>query len=566
MKIKRIIALLIINLALISAQGQNNSYLAPTYKTFIMKTLPFLKSDVLINEKMEKFFNLPPNESLNEIKRVESLGIKHITLQHFVGEYKVEFSLVKLHIYKDNSVFIQSFIQQESKIKSTSERHNIYLPTPLGLVSVSKRVNNEIKFPKIEYVDINGNILLAKDYYRYIKKDSFAHARIFSVNPINSSATKYGQLFSDNGDQNSPELESEQFWVKIPTKEESGRFYLESNYLFFGNISYPNDNSNYSQLGDTFDFDRSDQNFEAVNTYYHINKMGEYVDGLGFDALTNKIKVDVHAFSGDDNSAYDPTDHTLQFGEGGVDDAEDGEVVIHEYVHSLSETASENTTVGNQREAMEEGICDYMSKAYSLTFNDNTSNQVFSWDGFNEFWGGIDINTNRKYPQDLRNFKDGDRDMWSSALMCVHDFIGREATDSLVLEHLYYQGPNTTMPQMAQALITVDSMQSLSRYYSSIKTCMVEAGFMSYGASLPLLDNSIFVIKNSSAFRNGRGNLLIDIPKMDVQWTLYNELGDVIKTGTSNSRIEFAPSDLAKGVYVLSLEVQHRLSNYKILR
>jgi hypothetical protein len=97
---------------------------------------------------------------------------------------------------------------------------------------------------------------------------------------------------------------------------------------------------------DSISVDRESGTFEYLNVFYHINTIGEYVNKLGYDMITDTLVVDVHAFGGQDNSGYLPSNHSLQFGEGGIDDAEDGEVVVHEFVHSLSELASPDNTIG----------------------------------------------------------------------------------------------------------------------------------------------------------------------------------------------------------------------------
>ena len=88
--------------------------------------------------------------------------------------------------------------------------------------------------------------------------------------------------------------------------------------------------------------------------------------------------------------------------------------------------------------------------------------------------------------------------MWSSALMCVHDAIGRESTDSLLLEHFYYQGPNTTMAQMAQIILDVDEDDFEGRYYSPVKQCFVDAGFLNWGLSVNSLETSQYNIHTTS--------------------------------------------------------------------
>ncbi len=75
-------------------------------------------------------------------------------------------------------------------------------------------------------------------------------------------------------------------------------------------------------------------NFKEVIVYYHIYDVQRYIQELGFDNIMNKsIAVNIDGRS-DDNSHYSPAEKSLTFGTGGVDDAEDGEIILHEYGHA----------------------------------------------------------------------------------------------------------------------------------------------------------------------------------------------------------------------------------------
>ena len=86
---------------------------------------------------------------------------------------------------------------------------------------------------------------------------------------------------------------------------------------------------------------RSDNAFEAVMAYFHIDRTRAYVDSLGLSQpLRSKPqKVFANAIT-DDNSFYSPSTHELVLGTGGVDDGEDADVIVHEYGHSLQDQAS----------------------------------------------------------------------------------------------------------------------------------------------------------------------------------------------------------------------------------
>jgi hypothetical protein len=489
----------------------------------------------------------------------------HTTYSQFINNKKVLFAGARVHRKTNGTLSFQDFLVRENIQKSTLD-NSLLLSTKNGLVEVYKIHKEDLVYPTTMFIDANDNILLEKDDFRYIKRDTTIFSKVFYANPINTGNTSYGGNYVDNGDQTNSSLDSQLVWVSNIAKFENGVFYLESDYLKFKDISNPID-APFSGTNDSFSFTRDNDLFEYVNVYYHINTVGEYVDNLGYTSLTRQLDIDVHSFGGADNSAYDPDNHTLQFGDGGVDDAEDGEVVIHEFTHSLSELASPDNTIGREREAMEEGNCDYFAKAYSRSLNDNTPNKIFSWDGHNPFWDGFELNQKRTYPQDLKGSKDGDRDMWATALMCVHDFIGREAADSLILEHFFYQKANTTMTEMATIILEIDSADFNSRYQSQLTQCFVDAGFIQRKGSnvLPQDAPSPFKVYNQTGFASGEGNLSIDLPN-EAQFSIVNSLGQIIIKNQTSSNLVLNPKDFITGLYVLYITIDNSTFTQTIVR
>jgi hypothetical protein len=212
---------------------------------------------------------------------------------------------------------------------------------------------------------------------------------------------------------------------------------------------------------------------------------------------------------------------------------------------------------------MEEGSCDYFSKAYSRTYNDNTPNKIFTWDG-NQTWDGFPINSNRLYPIDLTNSKDGDRDMWSSALMCIHDKIGRLSTDSIVLEHFFYQAPNTTMKDMARVILDIDSADFDMRYRPSILDCFVDAGFIDKSKDTNQSSPFILKVLNQQGFIHGETPLEIRLP-VSSSHIIFDMFGKQI-TDERKGRVLIQPSELKHGMYVIRISIDSELISIKILR
>ena len=90
------------------------------------------------------------------------------------------------------------------------------------------------------------------------------------------------------------------------------------------------------------------------------------------------VKFDPSGLSGADNSHYLGGSGQLAFGEGGVDDAEDADVIVHEFGHALSDHASPLSNTGLERRAIDEGYGDYFAASYSRKFSDYNWENIFS--------------------------------------------------------------------------------------------------------------------------------------------------------------------------------------------
>lgn len=511
---------------------------------------------------IRNYIDFADDIQLIESYRIVSPNGLHLTFSQYVDGKEVVTAGAKLHLRNNGTFSVQSYIVNLPPLESNGLEK--WFPSETHLIPVYETFIPDPIHPAILYTDISGHLWLKKEINKFNRKDTTLFTKVFMVNPINTANTVYGGFFIDNKDSSNSTLDSQMYWVKNPVQFENDTFFLASEFLSFANISLPFDDD-FIISTDSISVNRLDNRFEYLNVFYHINEVGNYVNKLGYDALTLPLQVDVHAFSGADNSAYSPEFHTLQFGDGGVDDAEDGEVIIHEFTHSLSEIASPNNTVGDERQAMEEGTCDYFAKAYSRTYNDNTPTKIFSWDAHNSFWNGFNINTNRAYPSSLKGYKDGDRDVWSSALMCIHDSIGRDATDSLVLEHLFYQQANATMSQMAQLIVQIDSSDFNKRYYKKVKGCFVEADFLKWNVSIaPRNLPSPLLVLNQQGFIVGSGSLQINLPK-EVKYVIYNALGQVILSDFK-SQIILHPHDFSKGYYVIQINIDGINYSQRIIR
>src|SRR5204863_6022105 len=107
-----------------------------------------------------------------------------------------------------------------------------------------------------------------------------------------------------------------------------------------------------------------DDHFEEVMAYYHLDRAQERIQALGFTNVNNRVQIAAVNDGNQDNSFYNDQNQQLSFGAGGVDDAEDGEVILHEYGHSCQDNQVPGYGNGDEG-AMGEGFGDYLAGSFS---------------------------------------------------------------------------------------------------------------------------------------------------------------------------------------------------------
>ena len=164
---------------------------------------------------------------------------------------------------------------------------------------------------------------------------------VFDPDPLTTAGATYGRNgFRDNDDRDYEELNSQLKDVALyGIQFKDGLYRLKGPWVQIVD-SEPPKRGLFAQESPHFYFTRSQSGFEAVNCYYHIDKIMRYINyDLGIPVrpyrYSGGIRVDPHGFSGEDNSHYVIATQELAFGEGGVDDAEDQDVIVHELAHGI---------------------------------------------------------------------------------------------------------------------------------------------------------------------------------------------------------------------------------------
>jgi hypothetical protein len=307
----------------------------------------------------------------------------------------------------------------------------------------------------------NGEVLRAEDTNAYAD----GTAKVFYPDPLSSTRSTYGQAgYVDGSDADTPQLTAARVAVTLRDITLSGGNYsLAGPYAVCWEWQAPNDNDCPVQASSDFDFTRSQLSFEATNAYYHLDTYLRYVnETLGVPAMprryTGGIRYDAHGENGADNSHYSSGTDELVFGQGGVDDAEDADVIIHELGHAIHNWVTNGGL--SQTQGLSEGTGDYLAAAYSIDFPgqwtpaDPAYYWTFSWDGHNPFWAGRVTNyqLTTTYATISSQIHTAGQ-YWASCNRVAREAIGGQLMDKAFLKGLSMTTSSTNQKAAAQAVI-----------------------------------------------------------------------------------------------------------------
>lgn len=427
---------------------------------------------------------------------------------------------------------------------------------------------------------VSGNEIISQaDLHRYFHgpNDSVVSVKVFGPDPLTTAQVNYGPPYKDNNDMPHPLLDNERLTKSVVvTYDSSGLFRPENDYVKVLDFNPPNI-APITSTSNQMHYTRDEDGFEDMNVMYHITTHKEHLIGLGFPSIPDyTIEVDAHAVNGADQSFFSTATlpGRLYFGEGGVDDAEDADVIIHEYTHSVIYVAAPSTTTSTERGCIEEALGDYFAASYSNSFGLFNEHQVFNWDGHNEFWPGREVESGKDYGQS--SFKNGNiyghTDLFASPLMEINDKLGRNTADELVLEALFNLGPNTTMSEMAGFIILSDSLLNGGINYQVILEAFARRNILPT-ISLNEVENlkKRIVVFNTLEFAGG-GPVMVRA--QDVKLTSYRLTslnGQLVASEKinhpQNQVLEISSPSLQSGVYLLTLTTANGQEvSYKLIR
>jgi hypothetical protein len=287
---------------------------------------------------------------------------------------------------------------------------------------------------------------------------------VFVPNPVQSLGD---QSLTDQSDADAAVPAAAYHDVTLTNLDGSG--FLRGDYA---NVVSETGNPAYSPTN-AFRYTRHADEFEQVMAYYWVTESQRYVHSLGFGETRRAINdrpqaVRINQWGVDNSFATDHPKDELRFGKGGVDDAEDADVILHEYGHAIH-FAQGFAFASNEADAISEGFGDY----WAVTVGDVVSRSlavqaraplpcVADWDSVS-YTSAVPhclrrVDLDLHYPDDLDGRVHHDGQIWSRALWDIRERLGNVKADTIILQG-QFDFAGTTMPELASR--TVAAAQQL---------------------------------------------------------------------------------------------------------
>ncbi len=571
-----IIPVLLLVCVIAFSQKTDENYTSAHYRTSVCRSsFEKIKLEGPVNEDNVRQYlkknmaNLKDGRTELKLNYVnESPGGYHYSFTQIFNQIEVYQSEVKVNIDRQNtirSVFDNTENTIHWSLNTAGFSSNFVIAVRMEIPYLCER---KIRNNSIETLETGGEIFFEHKVNSYFAQDSIVSGRVFNPDPLTTAQQGYGLPYFDNLDATNSGLDGQLQTVTFKARYDNGVFTLESPFVRLSDFDLPSATPVTSTNGQ-FYYNRSQTGFEDVNAFYHISTIQQHIQSLGFNCADSLIDIDPHAVSGDDNSYFSPlqTPKRIYFGTGGVDDAEDADVCVHEYGHFVSEMAAPGSNNGMQRESIDEGFGDYLAGSYSRSLNTYADNWVFNWDGHNEFWNGRVLNATWIYPDDLNNNIYHNGQIWGATLWCINGWIGRNTTDSIVLQAQYSYSQNMSMQDAAQLLLDADTVLTGGKYSCPVYCCLFQRGlapqnpFISCNCTVGIKEEKSFPVQFISQYNSFS---LVNPGGEHINLQISNMQGQLVSSvDESQQLLNFQNSTLPSGVYLVNIRLKDSSKTFK---
>jgi len=309
-----------------------------------------------------------------------------------------------------------------------------------------------------------------------------AKALVFIPNPVQSSGD---ESLTDQKDSATAVPRGAYYEVTLTDLDGSG--YLSGAWA---NVRSTTGTPAYTTNG-TYFYDRHDDQFEQVMSYFWGTEAQKYLQSLGFGSTLPAVNAEsqdykVDQYGVDNSFSWDKHD-TITLGKGGVDDAEDGEVIVHETGHAVHDAQVPGFGTSLEAGSIGEAFGDYfavsvgywVAKKYGVPIQADLA-CVMDWDS-TSYTSTVPhclrrLDAGKHYPENVVGEVHADGEIWSQALYDIRLALGPTVADRIIIDAHFDFDPDTSFA--AAAAKTVATARSL---YGPSQASAVQKAFAARG-------------------------------------------------------------------------------------
>ncbi len=492
---KNIVLILILTLSPILVKGENKTILYEKKEKSIIKEILFNPLALKNNDRLSS-----PEEVLKSFlkTKTQSIEFKNLTCNQELKNKNIT-TLRYTQKHQGLPVFnseLMAVIFKGNVLKLVNNTYRNFHPPIFMPEKIAKKMLLHEKQDIFKIVKTEKGYFETKPCYRFtailkgdrrhiyvdattgkiLKEKSLlihfdSQGKVFYPNPV---ATLKDTTLTDREDADYPELSGAYKIVTLTDIDPSG--VLKNSYVDltgkgllparqFGSVPVAEYTPGIAtQTNGGYFYTRDNFAFEEVNVYYWITEARKYMESLGFNIPPEPIPVNVH-FMVDDNSFYFEGDKGLHFGDGWVDDAEDSEIVLHEFMHAVTHYIVPGIGANWEASALDEAFSDYFAATFSK--DQNFRDYIGEWDATAYNSDNPPnlrpIKTDRHYPEDMKEpyYLTGSADyhwdgvIFSSTLWQIRKAVGREF-DRDFFDFIYQLSTSTGFQSAAMSLYSAD--------------------------------------------------------------------------------------------------------------
>jgi hypothetical protein len=293
-----------------------------------------------------------------------------------------------------------------------------------------------------------------------------ASAKVFMVNPVQSSGD---ESLTDDKDSATAVPAKDYYSVTLTNLDGSG--YLRGDWA---NVVSETGKPAFAAPGGSYVYNRHDDQFEQVMAYYWVTQAQLYLQSLGFGGASGDLRpvnaesqdVRLNQYGADNSFSWDKKD-LLRFGKGGVDDAEDAEVIVHEYGHAVHDAQVPGYGQSLDAGSIGEAFGDYLAVSVGLAVGGQPAAGVpaacvMDWDATS--YTSTVPHCLRRVDTDLtvsqrRGEVHFDGQIWSRALWDIRTALGDRTANRIIVNAQFGFAPDTSFA--AAATKTVQTAQAM---------------------------------------------------------------------------------------------------------